>query len=85
MKATDQADITGMVLIRNPFLSLTVHSQVQELDLSLNVYVPPFFFTDLLKQESLLSSMTVSFKWANEKKKTFLGPQDGLAGLGTCL
>lgn len=47
MKATVQADITGKVLIRKPFLSLAVctrvDTQVEELDISLNVYSPLFF------------------------------------------
>lgn len=75
MKATDQADITGMVLIRNPFLSLTVHSQVQELDLSLNVYVPPFFFYWLAQTGITLIINDCIFqmsKW--KKKKNIPGP-----------
>lgn len=47
VKAAVQADVTGKVLIRKPYLSLVVHTrvdtQVEELDIHVNVYIPLFF------------------------------------------
>lgn len=47
VKAAVQADVTGKVLMKKPFLSLAVHTrvdtQVEELDIHVNVYIPLFF------------------------------------------